>query len=114
MGKHFAVDGGNLYVFTTGKDVLINLNSFPRGLGLFGADMGWRVSPWVAVVEDVLQRQLENAQVVLRLHGYEKTSLPREALEAYFLDGHELRVVEKVVEMLTLLPPIIVDVGEED
>jgi len=114
LGKHFAVDRGNLYVFTTGKDILLNLNSFPRGLGLFGADMAWRVSPWVAVVEDVLQKQLERAQIVLRLHGYEKTSLPREALEAYFLDGNELRVVEKVVEMQTLLPPITVDAGEED
>lgn len=114
MGKHFAVDGGNLYVFTTGKDVLLNLNSFPRGLDLFGADTAWRVSPWVAVVEDVLQRQLESAQIVLRLHGYEKTSLPREALEAYFLDGNELRVVEKIVEMQRPLPPITVDADEED
>ena len=110
MGKHFAMDGGNLYIYTTGKDILLNLNSFPRELNLFGADTAWRVSPWVAVVEDVLHRQLERAQIVLRLHGYEKTSLPREALEAYFLDGNEL----KVVEMQTLLPPIIVDTGEED
>lgn len=110
MGKHFAMDGGNLYIYTTGKDILLNLNSFPRELNLFGADTAWRVSPWVAVVEDVLQMQLERAQIVLRLHGYEKTSLPREALEAYFLDGNEL----KVVEMQTLLPPIIVDTGEED
>lgn len=114
MGKHFAVDGGNLYIFTTGKDVLLNLDSFPRGLSLFGADTAWRVSPWVAVVEDVLHRQLERTQIVLRLHGYEKTSLPREALEAYFLDGNELKVVEKVVEAQTLLPPITVDAGEED
>lgn len=110
MGKHFAMDGGNLYIYTTGKDILLNLNSFPRELNLFGADTAWRVSPWVAVVEDVLHRQLERAQIVLRLHGYEKTSLPREALEAYFLDGNEL----KVVEMQTLMPPIIVDTGEED
>jgi hypothetical protein len=114
LGKHFAVDGGNLYVFTTGTDALLNLNSFPWGLGLFGADTAWRVSPWVAVVEDVLQRQLEKAQIVLRLHGYEKTSLSSDALEAYFLDGRELRVVERVIEGQTPLLPITVDVSEED
>lgn len=113
MGKHFAVDGGNLYVFTTGKDVLLNLNSFPRGLDLFGADMAWRVSPRVAVVEDVLQRQLERAQIVLRLHGYEKTSLPREALETYFLDGYEIRVIEKIAEGQAASPLIAVDARDE-
>lgn len=112
MGKHFALNGGNLYIFTTGNDVLLNLNSFPRGLGLFEDDTAWRVSPWVAVVEDVLQRQLERAQIVLRLHGYERTPMPMEALEAYFVDGNELRVLEKVMEKQMLLPQITVD--EED
>jgi len=111
LGKHFTVEGGNLYVYTTGKDSLINLNSFPLGLGLFGADTAWRVSPWVAVVEDVLQRQLERAQIVLRLHGYDKASLPKEALEAYFLDGDESRISKWVPAMP--MQPITVE-GVED
>jgi hypothetical protein len=113
LGRYFAVDEGDLYVFATGEDVLLSLNSFPRGLDLFGADTAWRVSPWVAVVEDVLQRHLERALIVLRLHGYERASIPKEALEAYFLDGDELRVVEKVTEVQALLPPIAFDGGEE-
>jgi len=114
LGKHFTVEQGNLYIFTTGPDVMLSLGSFPGELGLFGADMAWRVSPKVAVVEDVLQRQLERAQIVLRLHGYEEVSLPREALEAYFVDGLEHRVVEKALGWQTPRTPITVDGGEED
>ena len=112
MGKYFALDGGNLYIFTTGKDVLINLNSFPQGLGIFGADTAWRVSPRVAVVEDVLLRQLEKAQIVLGLHGYEKTSLSRKDLEEYFLDGYGYSVSEKVGDRRMLMPPITMDEGK--
>jgi len=114
LGKYFAVEHGNLYIFTTGPDVMLSLGSFPVELGLFGADTAWRVSPRVAVVEDVLQRQLESAQIVLRLHGYEKLPLQVEALEAYFVDGLELRVVEKAAGWQTPLTPITVKGGEED
>jgi len=108
------LEQGNLYIFTTGPDVMLNLSSFPVELSLFGADMAWRVSPRVAVVEDVLQRQVERAQIVLRLHGYEKLTLPREALEAYFADGLELRVLEKAAGWQTPLTPITDDGSEED
>jgi len=37
----------------------------------------------------VLHRQLEKAQIILRLHGYELVEARREALEAYFIDGDE-------------------------
>jgi hypothetical protein len=97
LSKHFAVEGGNLYIFTTGTDVMLNLNSFPGELGLFEAEASWRVSPWVAVVEDVLHRQLDRAQIVLRLHGYEKASLPKGALESYFVDGRESVIIERML-----------------
>jgi hypothetical protein len=112
LGKYFAVDGGNLYIFTTGRDALINLNSFPPGLGIFGADTAWRVSPRVAVVEDVLLRQLERAQIVLGLHSYEKVSLNWQDLEEYFVNGYEYKVVEKTGDKRTLMPAITVDEGE--
>jgi len=113
LGKHFAVEGGNLYIFTTGTDVMLNLNSFPGELGLFEADASWRVSPWVAVVEDVLHRQLDSAMIVLRLHGYEKASLPKGALESYFVDGRESIVIEKILAGRLPAPVISVDAGDE-
>jgi len=89
LGKHFSVEDGNLYIFTTMGDQMLNLNAFPTELNLFEAESSWRISPWVAVVEDVLHQQLEKAQIILQLHGYELVETRREALEAYFIDGDE-------------------------
>jgi hypothetical protein len=113
LGKHFAVEGGNLYIFTTGTDVMLNLNSFPSELDMFEADTSWRVSPWVAVVEDVLHRQLERAQIVLRLHGYERASLPKGALESYFVDGRESIIIEMLLAGRLPAPVIALDAGDE-
>jgi hypothetical protein len=90
------VEDGNLYIFTTMGDPMLNLNAFPAELNLFGAESSWRISPWVAVVEDVLQRQLENAQIVLQLHGYGRVDAQKEALEAYFLEGDERRLMQVI------------------
>lgn len=96
MGRHFSVEDGNLYIFTTMGDPMLNLNAFPGELNLFEAESSWRISPWVAVVEDVLQRQLEKAQIILQLHGYERVNVQKEAIEAYFLEGDEWRLIRTI------------------
>ena len=88
------MEDGNLYIYTTEGVPLINLNVFPSELNLFEADSAWRISPWVAVVEDVLQRQLEYAQIILRLHGYEHVSVPKEVIESFFLEGDAQKLVQ--------------------
>ena len=115
MGKHFSVEDGNLYIFTTRGDQMLNLNAFPTELNLFEAESSWRISPWVAVVEDVLHRQLEKAQIILRLHGYERVEARREALEAYFIEGDE----EWLLQVITVAESELVEVasiegGEEN
>ena len=100
MGRYFSVEDGNLYIFTTMGDAMLNLNAFPVELNLFEAESSWRISPWVAVVEDVLHRQLEKAQIILQFHGYERVDAQRDVLEAYFIGGDERRLMQviKVVE----------------
>ena len=92
MGRHYNLEGGNLYIFTTEQDRLLDLGVFPSELNLFEADSSWRISPWVAVVENVLQRAAEMAQIILQLNGYVKVNVPLRAFEHYFLDG-EIHVV---------------------
>jgi len=101
------VEDGNLYIFTTMGDVMLNLNAFPGELNLFEAESSWRISPWVAVVEDVLHRQLENAQIILQLHGYGRVNAQKEALEAYFLEGDERRLMQ----MITVAEAELVEVA---
>lgn len=90
------MEEGNLYIFTTMGDPMLNLNAFPDELNLFEAESSWRISPWVAVVEDVLNRQLEKAQIILQLHGYGRVNAQKEALEVYFLDGDERQLMQAI------------------
>jgi len=94
---------------------MLNLNAFPVDLNLFEAESSWRISPWVAVVEDVLQRQLEKAQIILRLHGYERVDARKEVLESYFVEGDE----QRLMQVITVAEPELVEVatierGEKD
>ena len=109
------MEDGNLYIFTTMGDAMLNLNAFPEELNLFEAESSWRISPWVAVVEDVLQRQLEKAQIILQLHGYEHVDVQKEALEAYFLEGNERRLMRTIkVAEAELMEVASIEGGEKD
>lgn len=107
MGRHYSVTGGNLYIFTTGRDRLLDLGVFPKELNLFEAESAWRISPWIAVVEDVLQKAAEMAQIILQLNDYEKINLPSRILEHYFLDGDEYSLLETIREVSVEAPPIV-------
>ena len=107
MGKHYSVTGGNLYIFTTGRDRLLNLGVFPSELNLFEADSAWRISPWLAVVDGVLQKAAEMAQIILQLNEYEKINLPVKILEHYFLDGDEYSLLETIREASLEVSPVV-------
>jgi len=89
MGKYYSIKGGDIYVYVTGGDELLDLRVFPAEVGLFGRDVGWRASPLIAVSEGADGRSLELAEVFLRLEGYGPRELGREVLEGYFLGGDE-------------------------
>jgi len=107
MGRHYSVSGGNLYIFTTGQERLLDLGVFPSELNLFEAESAWRVSPWIAVVENVLQKAAEMAQIILQLNDYERISLPTNILEHYFLDGDEYSLLEVIQQASVEVSPVI-------
>ena len=107
MGKHYSVTEGNLYIFTTGSDRLLNLGVFPSELNLFESESAWRISPWLAVVEGVLQKAAEMAQIILQLNEYEKINLPVKILEHYFLDGDEYSLLETIKEVRLEVSPVV-------
>ena len=94
MGKHYHVAGGCLYIFTTGGETLLDLKVFPSELNLFEAESSWRISPRLAVVEDVLHQTAERAGIILQLNEYRATVVPVDVLESYFLDGVENTILE--------------------
>ena len=94
MGKYYSLADGNLYIFVTLGDELLDLGAFPSELNLFEAESDWRISPWLAVAHNVLERSASMAQVILRLNGFQRMNMPADVLEEYFLDGDEERVLE--------------------
>jgi hypothetical protein len=97
LGKYYSFENGNLYIFTTGIDPLMDLHAFPRDLNLFEAESTWRISPRVAVIEDILHLNAENAKIVLSLHDYEEVKIPFRRLESYFLDAEEESLIDGLV-----------------
>lgn len=102
MGKYYSFERGNLYIFTTESDKLIDLHAFPGDLNLFEAESAWRLSPRVAVAEEVLQESSEEAKVALSLHGYEEVKVGFRRLESYFLDAEEDTLIEGLVLKLKM------------
>lgn len=107
MGRHFCVSGGNMYIFTTGGEFVLDLGVFPSELNLFEAEAGWKLSPWIAVAEDVLQRSVDRASIILQLNGYSYKQVAFDVLENYFRDGDETPVLLEVEERV----PLVVGVG---
>ncbi len=107
MGRHYSVAGGNLYIYTTGRDRLLDLGVFPKELNLFEVESAWRISPWIAVVENVLHKAVDMAQIILQLNDYEKVNITVPALEHYFMDGDEYSLLETIREIDVEVAPVI-------
>lgn len=116
MSKYYTVSGGNLYIYVTGSSTLLDLRMFPTELGLFEAECSWRVSPWIAILDDVTNKAFDGAKIILQLEGYEETPVDGEVLESYFLHGNEsvLRLPVSVPPRTRRGPiPAVVPAGEE-
>ena len=50
MGKYYSRIGGNLYIYVTRGDSLIDLKYFPNELNLFTAESAWRIKDKMAIV----------------------------------------------------------------
>ena len=112
MGRHYQVADGCLYIFTTGGEALLDLRAFPSELNLFEAESSWRISPRLAVVDDVPQRTAERAGIILQLNDYRHADVSLDILEGYFLDGDEAALVEAIeVEAETQLVARAIEMG---
>jgi hypothetical protein len=96
LGRHYCVTGECLYIFTTGGEALLDLRAFPPELNLFEAESSWRISPRLAVVDDVPHRTVERAGIILQLNDYRHADVPLDILRGYFLDGDETALVEAI------------------
>ncbi len=87
--------GSSLYVYATRGDSLLDISLLPDGVGVFGSDVGWRLSPWLGVSDGVTQQGLGLVELVLKSEGHLRVDVAQEKLEEYFLDADD-RAVESL------------------
>jgi len=86
MGRFYTIKGNNLYIYVTANDEMISLNDLPSVLGLFEAESAWRWSDKMAVCQNVSYDSLQQAKVILEIHGYQPRELSEILLERYFVE----------------------------
>jgi hypothetical protein len=89
MTRFYTINENSIYIYTTAGHSLIDLHAIPDGLGLFSAEVPWRLSPWVAVSEEAPEEGLRILEMLLKAEGYQRVEVHRRILEEYFVRGDE-------------------------
>jgi hypothetical protein len=90
MGRYYSRHDGDLYIYVTKNDPMVDLSLFPPELGLFDHAEPRRVNGKMAVVKGAAETNVDKAEIILSLNGFKKRDLPREILEQYYDSGDEL------------------------
>ena len=95
MGKYYSRIGGNLYIYVTRGDSLIDLKYFPNELNLFTAESAWRIKDKMAIVNDADDANADKAEIILSLNSYKRWDHSAEILEQYYASDEELLLQEE-------------------
>jgi len=89
LGRFYTRKNGDLYIYITDKEELIEPNVFPEDLNLFGTESAWRLSNWMAICKELQEEKLDQAERILKMNGFSTKSLEEQVLEEYFRSGDE-------------------------
>jgi hypothetical protein len=89
MTRCYTIHDRSVYIYATAGDSLIDLHDIPEGIGLFCAEVPWRLSPWVAVSEEAPEEGLRVLEMLLKAEGYRRVEADSAALDGYFVSGDE-------------------------
>jgi len=95
LGKYYSRIGGNLYIYVTRGDSLIDLKYFPNELNLFTAESAWRIKDKMAIVNDADDANVDKAEIILSLNSYKRWDHSAEILEQYYASDEELLLQEE-------------------
>jgi hypothetical protein len=97
LGRFYTRKKGNLYIYVTDKEELIEPNAFPEELNLFGAESAWRLSNWMAICKELQEEKLDQAERILKMNGFSPRNLEELILEEYFRSGDESLIKGKTL-----------------
>ena len=98
MGKFYSVHDETLFIYKTGKDDYLDLHSLPDSFTLFDSESSWRISPWIAVIENVPSDIMKKTISFLELELHVRSNISSEHLEDYYLDGDESKLITEVTK----------------
>lgn len=98
-GKFYSIHDDTLYIFKTRKDEYLDLQSFPESYSLFETESSWRLSPWIAITNNVSPENLKKTETLLELELHIRVFMDKELLESYFLDGDESEIIPELTKL---------------
>ncbi|MFQ6052880.1 MAG: DUF2357 domain-containing protein [Candidatus Bathyarchaeia archaeon] len=98
LGKYYTRRGGDLYIYVTGDDEMIDLGLFPPALNLFQAESAWRLKGKIAIANDCEEESLDQAEATLKANGYTRMEVAADLLVDYYLHGDESRLSDALGE----------------
>ncbi|MFB0558400.1 MAG: DUF2357 domain-containing protein [Candidatus Bathyarchaeia archaeon] len=85
---------------------MIDLDSFPKELRLFGAESAWLIKDKMAIVRDADESDIDKAEIILSLKSYRRLDISEEVLEHYYTSGDESIIKEVIVEAPEVAPKL--------
>jgi hypothetical protein len=89
MGRYYSRHDGDLYIYVTKNDPMVDLSLFPRALKLFDYAEPRSMNGKIVVVKGAAERNVNKAEIILSLNGFKKRNISREILEQYYDSGDE-------------------------
>jgi hypothetical protein len=108
VGKYYSRIGGNLYIYVTRDDFLIDLKYFPNELNLFTAESAWRIKDKMAIVNDAEDANVDKAEIILSLNSYKRWDHSAEILEQYYASDDE-QLLQEEPEVIVPTPTVEVE-----
>jgi hypothetical protein len=90
MGRYYSRHDGDLYIYVTKNDQMVDLSLFPPELMLFDHAEPMRVNEKMTIVKGVAESNVDKAEIILSLNGFKKREIPREILEQYYDSSDEV------------------------
>ena len=98
-GKFYSIHDDTLYILKTRKDEYLDLQTIPESYNLFETESSWRLSPWIAISNNVSPENLKKTETLLELELHVRVFVDKELLESYFLDGDESVIVPELTKL---------------
>lgn len=89
MGRYYSRIDGDLYIYVTMNDPMVDLSLFPPELDLLDPAKPRRIKEKMAIITGAAEANADKAEIILSLNGFRKRDFERETLEHYYVHGDE-------------------------